>query len=190
MTMASRMFPRLALALMAGLTQACGENRLEWKEEVKLQSGDVIVVQRTAKTRPFGEVGGSGGWENEGMTMQIIQPAHPDNPPLWDARFVPLLFDREANNGQWFVVATFFSCQSWYELGRPALPYTEFRLTSGLWVQGPLNPSLLGREGNMLTSIKASGERDLTLQSKEDRMNDPRIAPKYKRILAEWKTTC
>jgi hypothetical protein len=178
------------LLVFACLLASCGKSSLEWTEEIRLQSGKVVLAKRTAKTKPFGEVGGAGGWENEGMTLQIIQPQSPDNPPPWQARFVPLLFDQDASTGQWFLVATFYSCQSWYELGRPALPYTEFRLIKGEWVQGPLSASLIGREANMLTSIRSSGEPNHTLASKAAIMDNPRIAPSYGRILSEWKTGC
>ena len=79
-------FASAAGALFCALfLSACGKSQIEWKEEVKLQSGEVIVVKRTAKSKDFGEIGGPGGWENEGMTVQIIQPVKSDNPPIWDA---------------------------------------------------------------------------------------------------------
>ena len=116
-----------AVALLCPpILSGCGENLISWKEEVKLQSGEVIVVKRTAKSKDFGEVGGGGGWENEGMTVQIVQPSVVDNPPVWDAKYVPLIFDRDPVTKEWFMVATFYSCTSWYELGRPKLPYTEY----------------------------------------------------------------
>jgi hypothetical protein len=181
--------PAAALVAIVALA-ACGNRDLAWNEEVRLSSGETILVKRTAKSKPFGEIGGPGGWENERMTLQIINVQKPDNPPVWDARFVPLLLDRDVTSGQWFVVATFYSCQSWYDLGRPALPYTEFRVRDGHWVQGKLTAALIGREGNMLTSIRSSGEPDHTLASKAAVMSEPKIAPEYKRIVDKWRTTC
>ena len=182
--------PLSATLLIALLVTACGKSQIEWKEEVKLQSGEIVVVKRTAKSKPFGEIGGPGGWENEGMTVQIIQPLKPDNPPLWDAKFVPLVFDRDPNTKQWFMVATFVSCTSWYELGRPKLPYTEFRVKDGQWRQQALSPDLIGREGNMLTRIHSTGEPDHTVSSKEGINNDPVILPEYKRVVDHWTTGC
>lgn len=174
----------------AGLLAVCANNKIEWTEEVLLQSGETIVVERTATTKPFGEIGGPGGWENEGMTMRVIQPQRPDNPPTWDARFVPLLFDRDPETNQWFVVATFYSCTSWYDLGRPALPYTEYRLKDGKWVQGSLTQSLIGRKANMLTNISSKGEPNHTVTSKGAVMSDPRVVLKAKEIVATWRTSC
>lgn len=174
----------------AVLVSACSRGQLEWKEEVKLQSGDVITVKRTAKTKPFGEVGGSGGWENEGMTVQVLEPVKPDNPPIWDAKYVPLIFDRDPATQEWFMVATFYSCTSWYDLGRPKLPYTEYRLKAGKWVQQSLSPEFIGRQGNMLTHIRSGGEPDHTISSKAFIDSKSTAAPEYRRVVEKWTTGC
>ena len=160
-------------------------------EKVLLSDGRVIEVQRTAKIRPFGEVGGPGGWENEGMTLKIVDPIREDDPPEWSAKFVPLVFDRDPQSKEWFVVATFYSCESWYSLGRPKLPYTEFRLRQGKWTQQALSTEHIGRKGNMLTRIRSSGEPNHTLESKA-RIDEESLstAPEYKRVVERWKTTC
>ncbi len=181
---------RFSAALLVAMSLTACSGKIEWTEEVRLQSGDTLVVHRSAKSKPFGQIGGTGGWENEGMTMLIVQPATPANPPTWGARFVPLLFDRDAATGQWFIVATFYSCTSWYDLGRPSLPYTEFRLEGGRWVQRPLTQGLIGRKGNMLTSINSKGEPNHTLASKEAVMSDPRIAREYQEVVGKWSTNC
>lgn len=164
--------------------------RIAWNEEVLLQSGERLMTHRTAITRPFGEIGGPGGWENKGMTLEITAPAKPDNPKRWRAKFVPLLFDRDPDNAEWFIVATFVSCTSWYELGRPGLPYTEFRYRNGQWVQQRLSDKFIGREGNMFTDISSRGEPDHTVEDKQGRMNDPTILHEYKRIVTTWSTNC
>jgi hypothetical protein len=177
--------------LLVSLLTSCGNSQIAWKEQVELQSGEVITVKRTAKTKDFGEVGGPGGWENEGMTVQIVQPLKADDPPVWDAKFVPLVFDREPGTNEWFIVATFISCSSWYELGRPKLPYTEFRLKDGRWRQQPLSPQLIGRDANMLTHISSTDQRDHTLASKASVLAEhPAIAPEYKKVVNKWATSC
>ena len=179
----------IVTAFGASLT-ACGKSQLEWKEEVQLQSGEVIVVKRTAKTKAFGEIGGPGGWENKGMMVEVIQPQKPDNPPIWNFPFVPLIFDRDPQTQQWFMVATFYSCESWYALGKPNLPYTEYRLENKLWVQQPLSPQFIGRPANMLTSIRSSGEPDHTIASKTSADSDTRIAPEFRTVVGKWSTGC
>lgn len=181
----------LIVCALSGLVlTACGKTNISWKEEVKLSSGEVITVQRTAKTKAFGEIGGPGGWENEGMSVKVIHPKLPDNPPEWNFPFVPLVFDRDSQTKQWFMVATFYSCQSWYALGRPKLPYTEYRVINGQWVQQALTDSLIGRPANMLTRIHSSGEPDHTLASKTLAGSDLRTSKEYKSIVSKWSTGC
>ena len=191
------MKPRLAnaahvslLAVLALLLSGCGPKQIVWREEVKLQSGEVLNTRRTALAEPFGQIGGTGGWENEGMTVEIIAPLKPGYPSAWSAKFVPLVFDRDPDTKEWFMVATFYSCTSWYNLGRPKLPYTEYRFKSGQWVQQALSEKLIGREANMLTSIRSSGEPDHTLASKELELGNVKVAPKYRHVRGEWQTNC
>jgi hypothetical protein len=176
----------LGTAAVAG----CGKSNISWKEEVLLANAEVIVVQRTAKTKAFGEIGGPGGWENEGMTVEIVKPLFADKPPVWNFPYVPLIFDRDTESKQWFMVATFYSCESWYELGRPRLPYVEFKVENGAWKKHQLSPSLIGRRANMLTSIRSSGEPDHTIATKTVVGSDPQIAPKFQKILNKWSTGC
>lgn len=178
-----------SLATLAAVTQ-CFNSNISWTEEVQVTGHGIVVVQRTAKTKAFGEIGGPGGWENEGMTVEIIKPDLKDKPPVWNFPFVPLLFDQDPQTKQWFMVATFYSCTSWYDLGRPKLPYTEYRVKDGHWVQQALSPELIGRTANMLTSIRSGGEPNHTQSSKAAIMARPTIAPKYLKVVDKWSTGC
>ena len=183
----------LTVLLVSVVLAACdsGPKLLAWQEEVQLSNGDIITVKRTAKSKSFGEWGGPGGWENEGMTLAIEKPKKPDDPPVWDFRFVPVVFDRDAETKEWFVVATFYSCQSWYDLGRPKLPYTEYRLRNGQWQKVELSASVMGLDANMLTDISSGGEPPLIdIEAKRKRMSDARIAKKYTSVVTKWSTGC
>ena len=171
-------FRFLIAALSLATVGACdsGPKLIAWKEEVKLRSGELLVVKRTAKAQPFGEIGGPGGWENKGMTLLIETPQKADNPPLWDFPFVPVVFDRDTESNEWFIVATFYSCESWYALGRPKLPYTEYRLKNGQWTQVQLSPSAIRLKANMATGVRSGGEPPLlSLVEKERRSTDIRV---------------
>lgn len=189
--------PGVVISVCLGLTAvtlaACESSPklISWQEEVKLSSGEILVVTRTAKVKPFGEIGGPGGWENKGMTFVIASRKRADDPPVWDFPFVPVVFDRDTQTAEWFVVATFYSCQSWNDLGRPKLPYAEYRLKNGQWVQGQLSPSAIGLKANMETGVKSNGEPPmLTVTQKELRMTEPKIAKEYTQVVATWSTSC
>ena len=180
----------LATIVVTLVLGGCGKSNITWMEEVQISSGEIITVKRTAKTKDFGQIGGTGGWENEGMTVEIITPIRPGYPGPWNANFVPLVFDRDPDTSEWFMVATFYSCTSWYDLGRPQLPYTEFHFRNGRWVQQVLSEKFIGREANMLTNIRSSGEPDHTVTSKRQAMSDTRIASKYLSVVPNWQTNC
>ena len=160
-----------------------------WQEEVLLISGELIIVKRTAQGSPLGELGGPGGWEAKEMSLEIEKPDRVNKPPEWRFAFVPMLFDYDAKNEEWFVVATFYTCGPWYDLGRPDLPYVEYRARQGAWEIVPLSPELIGRKANLLTGVSSKGEPPLvTLEEKKKR--DGRAGASYRTILGKWHTTC
>jgi hypothetical protein len=164
--------------------------QLKWEEEVRLHSGEILLVTRTAQAKPFGEIGGPGGWANEGMTIKVSFPSNTDNPPTWAGKLVPVLFDRDPVTNEWLIVATVITCTDWYELGRPSLPYAEFRTKNNIWKKQDLSRDLIGREGNLLTSIHSTGETNHTIAEKDQIKTDPTISPEFKRILSNWKSNC
>ena len=112
------------------LLSAC-DPHLDWNEEVKLQSGEVIVVKRTAKFSENWIAGGGGGSFNLGMTIDFNDPTNIDTPTTWEALYDPLIIDRDPATNEWFIIATFTHCDGWYNLGRPKLPYTEYHFQNG-----------------------------------------------------------
>jgi len=120
----------------------------------------------------------------------VTKPEGIDKPPVWVQQFIPVVFDRIAATGQWFVVATFDTCEQWQELGRPKFPYTEFRVVSGKWVQQALAIEHNGHAANMLTSIKSSGEEDLSLAAKTTRMRNPAIDQTFREVTDKWVHGC
>ena len=170
---------------------------LKWNEEVELQSGEVIVIKRTAKFSENWIAGGGGGSFNRGMTIEFRSPNKRDNPTMWSGLYVPILLDRDPNTNEWTIVATFIHCDSWYDIGRPKLPYTQYQYRGGQWVQQAMDAKWIGRNGNAIApdlfdkkAINFSGPI-FTLSAKEKRLQDrPGISPEYKKIVAKWSSGC
>lgn len=170
---------------------------LRWNEEVELQSGEVIVIKRTAKLSENWIAGGGGGAFNKGMTIEFESPDKPDTPAIWSGLYVPMILDRDPDTHEWIIVATFYHCDSWYDIGRPKLPYTAYRYREGKWLQLPMEPKWIGRKANLIAAdpfdrkaINASGAI-FTLSDKGKRLDDrPGISPEYKKIAAEWSSGC
>jgi hypothetical protein len=171
---------------------AC-ERRIHFTEEVQLADGEVIKVDRRVAAAPLGEIGGPGGWESKYMSLEIIEPMRPENPPKWEstAGLVPVLFDKDADDGEWALLATFYTCEAWYALGRPKLPYVEFRARAAQWQKVELSAQWSGRPTNVLTHISSGGEPEfIGLPAKRERMSDSLIAPEYRSIVDRWTTGC
>lgn len=175
-----------ALALLG-----CGQVDLRWSEEVQLSSGKTIIVKRAAKGEKIGEIGGPGGWEQKEMSVEIdAKDSEIFNPPVWRTAYVPVLLDYDASRKEWLIVATFYTCQGWYDLGRPKLPYVEYRVAnSGQWRVVPLDAALIGRKTNLLTGVRSGGEPPmLTLKDKAGR--GLRAGEKYRNIVGHWQSNC
>ena len=184
-------------AVAGGLWLVVRDPRMEWREEVRLQSGEVIVIKRTAKFSENWIAGGGGGSFNRGMTIEFDPPNKPGNPTMWSGLYDPLIIDKDPNTNEWIIIATFTHCDGWYNIGRPKLPYTEYVFRNGKWEQGPLNSQRIGRVGNLFLidpserkTINSSGPV-VKISDKEKRLRDrPGISPKYKKIIDTWTTGC
>lgn len=175
------------LMLALTLTTACSRVNLEWSEEVRLADGSTLIVDRTAQGEKKYEIGGPGGWDQAQMTLRInpkengVRP-----PPVWRDAFVPLLLDYDHFTQTWSLVSSFYFCSTWYELGKPELPYIEFQSTGdGTWIRVPLESRLIGRDSNLLTGPNAKGEHArVTLKEKEARERN--TSQRLKKIIPQW----
>ena len=93
------------------------------------------------------------------------------------------------------VIATFFHCDSWRELGRFALPYAEYRFREGRWVWQSLSAQWIGHPANILAASPSRkavmNKRELlTVERKAAIIEDSSMAPEYRRVVDRWKSDC
>lgn len=181
-----------SVAVLFALT-AC-QKRFEFQEEVQLADGEVINAIREVRSESLGEIGGPGGWEAAYMSFKVLEPSSASRLPKWESTMglIPIVFDRDPINKEWTLLATFYTCEAWYRLGRPKKsPYAEFKIRDGQWKGIEFSKDWVGRRANVLTSIKGSGENKLvTLHEKRKRMSNLKTARKYKFIVDNWTTGC
>ena len=165
---------------------------LHFSEEVLLTSGEVLIVERKFQTKALGELAGPGGWTAEFNSFVIIEPTRADNPTIWQSEIglIPILFDQEKESKEWYLVATFYMCETWRKIGKPNLAYVEFRFRDGQWRQTEFSLDHIGRNANVLTRISNLNEfSHHSLKTKSERMNVQNIAEEYKKI-SDHKVRC
>lgn len=145
----------VALALIVYFVLFSGT--LRFKEEVRLANGEMIVVKRKIVTSSLGEIGGAGGWDVKFNSFEIVAPDRFDNPKIWQTEegLLPVLFDRDAVTGEWFLVSVIDTCDQYIKMGKPTAPYSEDRFRDGKWERVMLSPELLGRATNIFTSMRS-----------------------------------
>ena len=160
--------------------------KLHFKEEIQLSSGEMIVVDRRFILSSMGGIGGTGGWESNFNSMEIIKPKHKDNPAIWqtEEELIPVLMDRDPKTKEWFVLSSTFSCAQIRKMGKPKAPYVEDRWRNGKWQRIALSPEHMGRDTNIYTGMRSGGEFwKVTWEAKVEENKDGRIAPMYKNII-------
>lgn len=186
-TLAGRISMKCLLMSLLLVTAACSKVNIEWSEEVQLSDGSTLVIDRTAQGEKKYEIGGPGGWNQTEMSVRIKPGANNMKPPpVWRDAFVPLLLDYEPSTQTWSLVTSFYFCSTWYELGKPELPYIEFQsIGGGAWIRVPLESRLIGRDSNLLTGPDADGEHSpVTLKDKQARGRN--TSEGLKKIVSQW----
>lgn len=154
-----------------------------------MEAGQILIFDRTAKGKSFGEIGGPGGWSASEMTLALNQSVQGYSMPVWKFPYVPMLVDRNTETQEWFVVATFYDCTSWYDLGRPDLPYIQYNTREGTWEKAPLDERLFDHKANLMTGIRSGGEPSfVTLAEKNERGKCS--GAEYRSIIRTWQTGC
>ena len=176
--------------MLFGMLTGCGGVNIRWKEEVRMVDGEMLLVDRTAKGRMAGGngMGGPAGWKEEEMSLKVLKlPANWPPPPIWRMGYVPILLDYQREEHIWSVIATFYFCDSWEQMGGPSLPYVQYQSRNGgPWEIILLEERLIGRKTNLLTGPSSKGEPRLVTAEERDRRNR-RADKKYQSIVADWR---
>jgi hypothetical protein len=169
----------------------CSRMSESWKEEVRLSDGRLIVVKRTAKGSITRDIAmRATGWKPEETTLRIAQVEGAAKPPVWRSPLVPVVMDYYPASSTWSVVATHMFCGTWYEMGRPTSLYVQYISVGGdAWRVVPLQPDWVGRQANLLTHIRPTGQPRLIREAyKETHWRQG--SEQYKRISAKLKNPC
>jgi len=187
---------RLTLFFVLGfsltLTIGCipGKVTRKWSEEVALDDGRVIIVDRYVAFEESNSWAGDAYSATETRST-ISFRGELAKLPDWDVPLVPVLLYQDASDGNWAVVATTSSCEIWAERGSPQPPYWEYRLTHGAWSQTSLSRASIGRKPNLLFAYNENvAGKKITAAEKVLQSDDAGIVARYRLISESVDKSC
>lgn len=135
-------------------------NDKAWVESVKLESGEVLKVERHVR---FREGRALGGGYSTGQVFESSDLRWHDNsnqPISWKAPMRAFYLGRDPDTYEWIVVAGGGSGLGFYEAnGSPCPPQWAFRLRRGVWYVQPVPTSMFGRLPNLLFDLRVTDDR-------------------------------
>lgn len=188
----SRYFLLMFIVAMLSILSGCSRMSTTWKEEVRLASGKLLTVDRTAKGTITRDIAmRATGWKPEVLTLRIPQSGLDTKaPPPWRSVLIPVVLDYDPASSEWSVVATYLFCSTWYDMGRPESPYVQFTSSHGApWKVVPLRKDMVGRPANLLTHIRHTGEPDLVREADKQAVFN-KVDEQFRAISLSWKTNC
>jgi hypothetical protein len=135
--------------VIALLSAACDSGNRSWSEEVALDDGTVITIDRHVEQLMSSAIGGSAFSATE-TTSTLAFRGDLAALPQWNVPLMPLVLYRDSESAEWVIVATSTTCEVWYRRGMPEGHYWEFRLRGTEWIEVPLSEMSFGRRTNLL----------------------------------------
>jgi hypothetical protein len=186
----------LSMFAIAGCGQPVG--LAPWQEEVLLNDGRVIVVERYEDSEVRGPIGDAKGEFLNSTTLKFIAPPELTALPTITMQYRPVLLDYDPSIGLWFVIgvnermcfADAFEKGQMDATGRVNVhPNFEFQLHEGRWREVEIGSERLGLPANLLvdrTTIDKWNElgRPVPLAEKQRLASNPRLPPEYRSIKA------
>lgn len=179
---------RVLIVLLTVILAGCNDVTLHWQEHADVNDELRVLVERTADGEKYSELGGPKAWKQSEMTVEVfdISGRFAPLPPKWVGTAVPMILDYEQEAGTWSLIATFSSCESWYEAGRPRPPYLEYQSKNGgHWTPVALEERFLEKKANLLTGPRADGEPRLVTDSDKE-LRRRSAAPIFQSVLRTW----
>jgi hypothetical protein len=154
-----------SISCVSSLSQR--ENFREWKEEVKLSDGRIIVV--TQKKRCEGAYTGQNyapciareAW------LTLNMPEFSSQPIVWHESLNPIILN--LSKGQLYLVGNFPTQREFRMYGGPQPPYICFKLVTGEWARIPFEeiPSDIYEINMLIESIPPDGIKYLSIDKKQ-----------------------
>jgi hypothetical protein len=179
----------LTAMVLAALEGCSGIADRGWSEEVDLDDGQLLVIDRYVKFQSSHSIAG----DAHSSTDLESTLAFPKSLGLatWSAPLVPILLYRDPAANEWVIVATTSNCDTWYLEGKPEPPYWEFRHQSGKWLRSRVSGASIGRKTNLFFDFRPSlPARKISRELKAYVLGSKDYAKKYLSVDATVTTNC
>jgi hypothetical protein len=120
----------LVLAALAAASAACSQRTFEWREEIKLGSGESFWITRSARLEAEGE------WANSSYSRAIdmrVELPEPGAGLAWTGNDWPVSLDRV--DGQWWIVVPVHGAEACVRYDFPLAGVVAFALDDSGWSQ-------------------------------------------------------
>jgi hypothetical protein len=173
------------------LSGCAGEVERRWSEEVELDGGKSIVIDRYVKFSQSNSLAGD-AYSSTDFESKLVFKDELTALPSWDIALVPIVLDQDPETHEWVIVATTSNCDTWYEKGGPVPPYWEYRLSGDRWIpQKKLSEASIGRKTNRFFNYEPDlPARRLSRQLKAEILRKNDFAKKYLSVVGDMKRTC
>jgi hypothetical protein len=162
----------------------------KWTEDVLLEDGEVIQVERSVAFRQYESwTGDARASVVSDATLGFIGDL--SYLPKWRDRTIPLVLYQDKSTGSWVIVATTSSCDLWNWRNKPNPMYWEFRLDGPGWRETPLAATSIGRQKNLLHRYHARfTDPHVSVEDRKRLESSARMDKKYQSILPNSEINC
>ena len=181
-----------ALLLVIGVwlwkgEQLTGVANRQWTEDVMLEDGSVVIVERSARIEHSHIV------ELDTSMKFTAGLAHL---PELRVPVAPLVLYTDEDTSEWVIVATTSSCEVlyerspryWFAADRPPTKYFEFRLRDAAWAETALSASSIGQRANLLTEFEKVEASHVTVAARDQIQRG--LGAEYKSVMERPGFTC
>ncbi|HEV7605967.1 MAG TPA: hypothetical protein VGO61_01415 [Steroidobacteraceae bacterium] len=182
---------RVVLGAVFAVSTGCdGTVERAWSEEVQLDDGSVLVVDRYVKFKESNSLAGD-AYSSTSIKSTLAFTGEQSGFPEWDVPLTPIVLYRDAVRNEWVVVSTTSNCDTWYARDKPIPPYWEFRLRNGKWSASQLSHESIGRKANLFFRYESAlPAKKIGVDLKTKILASSDFAAKYRSVVADLKSRC
>ena len=179
----------VAFFCVVGCDWAGGSER-RWTEDVKLDDGSIIKIERMVSFSESDALGG-GVYNLVESDASLKFSGDLASLPVWRFPWKALVLYRNDDPGRWTIVATTTSCEVWLRNGRPIPMYWQFELFEDGWREVPLSKSSIGKKTNLFFDYESKNvPKHLSVPGKQFSFSNPRTSKKYLEVVPSPPKGC